>query len=149
MFKFVDLLFFLMLIIYTSISIFIFRSNTVSRKPFSKIYSLVSNHEIQHDEKIKLIEGLHDYLINYSEEQILFDNLKIFNKESVFWYDVFFVISFPIIFFLTLSSKLPEAVKVLLIFISNTIIRLFVSNTIDFFLCKRLGMCHVHRQELG
>jgi len=148
MFKLVDLLFFLMLIISTSISIFIFRSHTVSRKPFYKIYSIISNPEIKHDEKIKLIEGLHDYLSDFSEEQILFDNLKFFNKESVFLYDVFFVVSFPIIVFLALSSKFPDVAKMLLIFITNTIIRLLTSNTIDLFLCRKLGVCHVKRKSL-
>jgi hypothetical protein len=148
MFKFVDLLFFFMLIISTSISIFIFRSNTVSRKPFHKIYSIILNPGIKHDEKIKLIEGLHSYLNDYSEEQILFDNFKFFQKESVFLYDVFFVVSFPIIVFLALSSKFPDAIKVLLIFITNTIIRLLTSNTIDLLLCKKLGISHVKRKSL-
>jgi hypothetical protein len=142
-FTLVDLVFFLVLIISTSISIFIFRSISVSGKPFHKIYSAISSPEIKQDEKIKLIEGLHDYLDDYSEEQILFHNLEFFKKEGIFWYDIYFALSFSIIAFLTLGSNLPDIAKVFLIFLANTLIRLLAESTIYFFLCRKIGMCHM------
>lgn len=142
-FTFVDLFFFLTLIISTSISIFIFRSISVSGKPFHKIYSAISSPEVKQDEKIKLIEGLHDYLDDYSEEQILFHNLEFLKKEGIFWYDIFFALSFTIIVFLTINSKLPDIIKVFLIFLGNTLIRLLTENAIYSFLCRKIGMCHV------
>lgn len=147
MFKFIDLFFFLMLIASTSISIAIFRSTSVSRKPFHKIYSIISNPEIKHDEKISLIEGLHEYLNDYPDEHILFDNFEFVKKESVFWYDFFFVVSFAIIVFLTLGSNLPDAVKVFLIFFTNTIMTLLISKTIDSLLCRKLGAYRVKRKN--
>lgn len=142
-FTFVDLLFFLMLITSTSISIYIFRSISVSGKSFHKIYSAIISPEIRQDEKIKLIEGLHDYLDDYTEEQILFHNLEFFKKGGVFWYDISFALSFTIIVFLTLSSKLPDIAKVALIFLANTLIRLLTERTVYSFLCRKIGMCHV------
>lgn len=146
MFKFIDLFFFLMLITSTSISLFIFRSTSVSRKPFNKIYSIISNPEIKHDKKISLIEGLHDYLNDYSEEQILFDNFEFFFWESVFMYDLFFAVSFSIIFFLTLGSNLPNAAKLFLIFFANTIIILLISNAFNYLIHRKLRMYHVKRK---
>lgn len=138
-----------MLVISTSISLFIFRKTSISRNSFHKIYSAISNPEIKHDEKIKFIEVLHDYLNDYSEEQILLDNVIIFKRESVFWYDIFFVISFSVIVFLTLSSNIPDVAKVFLIFTTNTIFRLLASNTIDSFLCGKSGICHVKRKSVA
>ncbi len=148
MVKYVDLIFFLMLIISTSISIFIYRTTTVSRKPFHKVYSEISNPEVKKNEKINLIEGLHNYLNDYSEEQILFDNLDFYMRESVFWYDIFFSVSFTLIFFLVLGSILPDIIKILLIFFTNTtIILLFTS--IHSFLCGESRICYTGRKSLG
>jgi hypothetical protein len=149
MVKFVDLLFFVMLIMSTSISIFIYRTTTVSRKPFHKVYSEISSSEVKQNEKINLIEGLHNYLNDYSEEQILFDNLDFYMKrESVFWYDIFFSVSFTLIFFLVLGSNLPDAAKILLIFSTNTIIILLTTSTHSF-LCRKLEICYPGRKSMG
>jgi hypothetical protein len=148
MVKYVDLIFFLMLIMSTSISIFIYRTTTVSRKPFNKVYSEISNPGVKKNEQINLIEGLHNYLNDYSEEQILFDNLDFYMRESVFWYDIFFSASFTLIFFLVLGSNLPDIIKILLIFFTNTtIILLFTS--IHSFLCGESRICSTGRKSLG
>lgn len=148
MIKYIDLLFFLISVVSTSISIYIFRKTTISRKPFHKIYSELSNPATNHNTKINLIESLYDYFYDYSEEHILFDNLEIYKKESVFWYDLFFAVSFSLILFLVLSSHLPIAVKIIFIFITNTTIRLLTAKVIDFFLCRKLQICHTRRKKL-
>lgn len=148
MIKYVDLLLFLFLIISTSISIFIFRTTTVSRKPFHKIYSKILNPEITHYKKISLIEGLHDYLNDYSEEHILFDNLKFYKNNSILWYDIFFTVSFTLIFFLSLGSKFPDAAKVFLIFFTNTIIILLMTNIVNLFKCRELGIYRAKRKSI-
>lgn len=148
MFKSIDLLFFIMAIISTSISIYLFRKTTISRKPFSKIYSEISNPKTEYRKKINLMESLYDYFNDYSEEHILFDNLVIFKKASIYWYDFFFAISFSLIFFIVLVSSLPAFVKVILIFISNTTIRLLTAKIIDSLLCKKLNICHTKREKL-
>jgi hypothetical protein len=144
----IDLFFFLIAIISTSISLYIFRKTTVSRKPFHKIYSDLSNPKTERHNKINLIENLYDYFYDYSEEHILFDNLEIYKKESVFWYDLFFAVSFSLIFFLVLSSHLPIAAKIILIFITNTTIRLLTANIIDSLLCRKLQICHPKRKKI-
>jgi hypothetical protein len=147
MVKFVDLLLFLMLIISTSISIYIFRTTTVSRKPFYKIYSEISDPKTKQNEKINLIEGLHNYLNDYSEEQILFDNLELYKKESVFWYNIFFAVSFTLIFFLLLGSNLPNTIKAFLAFSSNTII-ILLTTSIYSSICQELGIYQTKRKSL-
>ena len=119
---------------------FIFRITTVSRKPFHKIYSEISNPEISYNEKIILIKGLHEYLNDYLKEQILFDNLEFYKKESIFWYDIFFTVSFCLIFFLSLRLNISDAAKVFLIFSTNTIIVVIAMYTIDFFQFRQLAI---------
>jgi hypothetical protein len=137
-----------MLIMSTSISIFIYRITTVSRKPFYKIYSELSSPEVKKNEKINLIESLQNYLNDYSEEQILFDNLDFYMRESVFWYDIFFSVSFTLIFFLVLGSNLPDAAKILLIFSTNTTIILLITS-IHSFLCGKSKICYTERKSIG
>jgi hypothetical protein len=137
-----------MLIMSTSISIYIYRKTTVSRKPFHKVYSEISNPEVKQNEKINLIVSLHNYFNDYSEEQILFDNLDFYMKESIFWYDIFFSVSFTLIFFLVLGSNLPDAVKILLIFSTNTIIVL-LTTSVHSFLCGKSRICYTGRKSLG
>lgn len=148
MVKYVDLIFFLMLVMSTSISIFIYRTTTVSRKPFHKVYSEISNPEVKKNEKINLIEGLHNYLNDYSEGQILFDNLDFYMRESIFWYDIFFSISFALIFFLLLGSNIPDIIKIFLIFFTNTMIILLFTS-IHSFLCGESRICYAGRKSLG
>lgn len=141
-----DLLIYLLFIISTLISVFIFQK-IIARKSFYKTYSRIST-SVKQNEIIYMIKNLQDYLNNYSEEQILFDNLNFCKKEIVFWYNIFFVSSFTLIFFLVFYSNLPDEVKWLLILITNTIIISLIMILYSF-ICKRLRICHIRRKSLA
>lgn len=142
-----DLLIYLLFIISTSISIFIFQK-IKARKSFCKTYSKISSAEVKQNETIYIVENLQDYLNNYSEEQILFDNLNFCKKEFVFWYDIFFVVSFTLIFFSIVYSNLPDEIKWLLMFITNAIIMSLIMILYSF-ICKRLRVCPIRRKSLA
>lgn len=101
-----DLFSFILELISAYITVVILNS-LYHHKSFYQIYLDISKPDQTEDKKIKIIDHLHSYIHEYSDEEILFFNL-IFKKKSLqYWFNVLLVI-LMLITFVMVGSKLIE-----------------------------------------
>ncbi|WP_440954758.1 hypothetical protein ACSAZK_14360 [Methanosarcina sp. Mfa9] len=112
---FEDLSIFLLLVISTAVSVFIFNS-IQPKKSFYQIYNELLKSETTKIKEIKILDNLHDYLEDYSNEQIIISNLQLGGKKAYYWYKILLVILISIVVFGTIQINISKNISTFLVY---------------------------------
>lgn len=146
MINFENLSIIILLLISTIISVSIF--NFVQyKKSFFQINEELSKAETTESSKIKILSNLHDYLGDKNDEQIMINNLYFKKKNIGYWYNLFLIVTVPVLIYIVLEQHLSKNVEAFLLFFSLSIV-ISIVLIIYFIIGKILGKISIKLRRI-